>query len=279
MLVVHDVYPDVAVAVGAIRPDGLVERVAGALARWPYRTMTSIVALTSDMAALIERRCPEVADKLAVIPNWADLDVISPSDADGKAFLHELGLTDRFVVQYSGNIGRSHGIEAIADVAERLRDDPQIRFLVVGSGAKRDWLVATIDEKRLTNVTVLPRQPRDALNGLLNGCDVGILAMVPGMLGISSPSRLYNIFAAGKPVFAMVDAHSHVADVVESEGVGWVMEPGDVDELERRIREAAADAIGVREKGTKARAVAEQQFSRDHITDEYARLVRDVMER
>jgi glycosyltransferase involved in cell wall biosynthesis len=101
--------------------------------------------------------------------------------------------------------------------------------------------------------------------------------MVPGMLGISSPSRLYNVFASGKPVIAIVDARSHVADVVGSEGLGWVVEPDDMVQLEHVIREAAADPARVQEMGRHARAVAERQFSRDHITQEYARLVRRLI--
>ena len=277
VLIVHDVYPDVAVALGAIRDHGVIERTAGTASRWLYRAVTAIVALSSDMAERIARRCPDATNKIAVIHHWADIDVIRPSDSARKTFLGELGLDDHFVVQYAGNIGRSHGIAAIVEAAARLQDDRHVHFLVIGEGAKREWLVSSVKERGLDNVTVLPRQPRDGLNEALNACDAGILAMVPGMLGISSPSRLYNVFASGKPVIAIVDARSHVADVVGSEGIGWVVEPGHMDQLEQTIRDAAAHPDSVRDMGRKARAVAEEQFSRDHITQEYVRLVKRLL--
>ena len=277
VLIVHDVYPDVAVALEAIPEGGVIERTTGAASRWLYQAVTAIVALSSDMAERIARRCPGAKEKIAVIHHWADIDTIRPSDDARKTFLGELGLDDRFVVQYSGNIGRTHGIEAIVEAAARLQDDHHVHFLVIGEGAKRDWLVSTVDERALDNVTVLPRQPRDGLNEALNACDTGILAMVPGMLGISSPSRLYNIFASGKPVIAIVDGRSHVADVVSSEGIGWVVEPGDMEQLEHTIRDAAAQPDSVRAMGRKARAVAEVQFSRDHITQEYVDLVKRLV--
>jgi colanic acid biosynthesis glycosyl transferase WcaI len=277
VLIVHDVYPDVAVALEAIPDGGAIERIAGAASRWLYRAVTAIVALSSDMAERIGRRSPDATDKITVIHHWADIDDIRPSESARKAFLGALDLDDRFVVQYAGNIGRTHGIEAIVEAAARLKDDRHVHFLVIGEGAKREWLVSAVDERGLDNVTVLPRQPREGLNDALNACDTGILAMVPGMLGISSPSRLYNVFASGKPVIAIVDARSHVADVIGSAGIGWVVEPGDMEQLEQTIRDAAAHPDSVRDMGRKARAVAEEQFSRDHITQEYVGLVRRLL--
>ena len=62
----------------------------------------------------------------------------------------------------------------------------------------------------------------------MNACDVSILSLESGMLGLAVPSRTYNIMAAGKPVIALVSSRSETAKVVLEEGIGWVIEPGDV---------------------------------------------------
>jgi len=107
-LIVHDVYPDVAVALEAIPDGGVIERTAGAASRWLYER--------SPRSWPVERHGRENRPSLSGrrgqdrrYPPRADIDDIRPSDSARKTFLGELGLDDRFVVQYAGNIGRTHG--------------------------------------------------------------------------------------------------------------------------------------------------------------------------
>ena len=130
---------------------------------------------------------------IELIPNWADLEDIAPSDRQENALLSTLGIADRFVVQYSGNIGRTHGIDTLLSAADRLRDD-RVQFLFIGDGATS-----------------------------LNACDVAVVSLAPGMSGVSVPSRMYNILAAGKPIVAVADDESELARVVREEQVGWVV--------------------------------------------------------
>ena len=101
-------------------------------------------------------------------------------------------------------------------------------FLLTGSGAKKDWLIRTVSEKNLTNVTIADRRPRGDLPELLTAGDVALITFVPGMAGVSVPSRLYNILAAGMPIIALADRHSEVALVINEEDVGLVIPPENV---------------------------------------------------
>ncbi|MEO7659227.1 MAG: glycosyltransferase WbuB, partial [Pyrinomonadaceae bacterium] len=69
----------------------------------------------------------------------------------------------------------------------------------------------------------------------LNACDVGLVALVKGMLGTAMPSRTYNIMAAGKPILALAEKGSELEKVISEEGIGWCVEPGCPQELHDQI--------------------------------------------
>lgn len=274
VLLVHDVYPDATIAAGLLpRRHPLV-----GLARWAvgrlYRRSDHVVAIGRDMQALIEKIGP--GSQVAMIPNWADLDLVQPRDPSQNALLTELGLTDRFVIQYAGNIGRTHDLEILINAAHRLaRVDERVHFLVIGSGARKTWLEAELRRRSLPNVTLLSPLPRCHLDRVLNACHVGFLSFQPGMAGISVPSRLYNVLAVGKPVIAVCDADSELAMVLRQNDLGWVVPPRDVDSLVKAIKEAAEDRTALQATGVRAREVAES-YSLRSVIESYSALVRQL---
>jgi glycosyltransferase involved in cell wall biosynthesis len=145
--------------------------------------------------------------------------------------------------------------------AELLRDDPTIHFLFIGSGAKQAWMEEQVSEKRLTNVALVGQRPRSDQTNFLNACDVALISLVPGMTGVSVPSRLYNIMAAGKPVIAFAEADSEVCRVVLEEGIGWVVDPKAPKELAKVIEEARRKPERLAGMGKRAREVAESKYS------------------
>ena len=178
------------------------------------------------MRDLVLRRCDKDQCRVAVISNWADVENVRPEPRAQNRLLRQHGLLDKFVVQYAGNMGRVHDMEGLVRCAEGLRQHDKIHLLILGAGAKKAWLERAIADGRLTNVTVLPPFPRSASSECLNACDVAINALIPGMQGVSVPSRTYNILAAGKPIIAATDRDSELAMVIREEDVGWVVAPG-----------------------------------------------------
>jgi glycosyltransferase involved in cell wall biosynthesis len=272
-LIVHDIYPDALVAAGMMHDAAPLTRVARRMTRWLYRSVAYVVVLGRDMERLVREAIGARSTRVVVIPNWADLDDVAPSDRATNPVLAEHGLTDKFVLQYAGNMGRTHDVESVLRVAEALRDEPHFHFLVVGWGAKEDLVRRTIAERDLRNVTMLGRLPRSAQQDFLNACDAALITFVPGMAGVSVPSRMYNVMAVAKPIIAMADAHSELALVLREHGAGWVAAPRDWRALEAAVREAARDAAELRARGLRARRAATECFSFEQAAARYARLV------
>lgn len=275
VLLVHDVYPEVLVASGWLERGSLVARALGVLQRMLYRSMDRIVVIGRDMETLVSPKL-KAEDKVVRIPNWADVDDVHPTSRADNALLTKLGLAEKFVAQYSGNMGRTHGIETLVEAAERLRSDPSVHFLFIGSGARRRWLEETVTSRGLPNVTVLPYQPRDELSTSLNACDVAIVSFGPNMAGFSVPSRMYNILASGKPIIAVADRDSELAQVVDEESVGWVIPPGVPDRFVAAILEAKLDSKARADMGTRARQAAEQKYSYSRVIAAYYSALSDL---
>ncbi len=275
VLLVHDVYPDVLYAVGTLKPHSIIARVAEGIARQPYRAAARVVVLGRDMKALAERKLNGQGEKIVVIPNWADVDDVVPMARDSNVLLHTLGLASKWVVQFSGNMGRTHGVEVVIEAARQLRtSSPDVHFLMCGSGARFADLQREANRAN-SNMTVLSTKPRAELNLLLNACDVSVICFRPGMAGVSVPSRMYNVLAAGKPIIAVADDHSELAQVVKDEDVGWVVPPERADRLANTIANARTDAEGTAARGARARRAA-QHYTLPHAIAKYLTLVQSL---
>lgn len=275
VLLIQDVYPDTLVAAGLFDRGSFPVQVLERLTRILYRDVNCISVLGRDMEALVRKKMNGSSHgKIVVIRNWADVDQVVPDCRARNGLLEQLGIARKFVLQYAGNMGRVHGIEILFGAAERVSAmDEDIHFLFIGSGAKKEWLEESVRKRDLHNVTVFPNRPRSDQQVFLNACDVAITAFVPGMAGVGVPSRMYNIFAAGKPIIAAVDEESELALVVREEGLGWIVPPGDPERFAEAVMEARSRPDLVADMGKRARAVAESKYPMHVVIDAYRELV------
>jgi colanic acid biosynthesis glycosyl transferase WcaI len=273
VLIIHDVYPDVLIATGALSSGSSLAGMIAWIMRVLYRRMASIVVLGRDMETLVRSKLPNGVDWIVTIPNWADLDLVNPLPRSENALLGQFGLANKFVIQYSGNIGRTHGIEYLTQCAEQMRNGSALHFLFIGFGGKKAWLKKAVEDRGLKNVSILDYRLRSELPQSLNACDVAIVSLARGMTGVSVPSRMYNIMAAGKPIIAVADAASELAQVIRDENIGWVVEPGNVEALKAAIDEAMGNPGRLIQMGLRARKAAEAKYSLEHAIASYMNLV------
>ncbi len=261
VLKIEDLYPDALVAAGVLAAGSILTRVFDRLQKALYGFSTRIVVLGRDTEEKLRNRYPEIAGKLTRISHWADIAAVFPRPRKENELLRRLGLSDKFVVQYSGTMGRTHDIESIVECAAILQTEERIHFLLIGWGSKESWLRAACSQRRLRNVTILQPLARGELCTSLNGADVAVIALVPDMLGVSVPSRIYNILAAGKPLIVAAHEHSEIARVVREENVGWVVPPRSPELLAHAVMNASQSSEKLCTMSATARKVAEEKYS------------------
>ena len=273
LLLVHDVYPEVLVATGFFKADSVLIKAISGLTKILYRSVKKVIVLGRDMQSLVQKKIQKTDYSPVIIPNWGDIDLVTPQERNTNKQLDDLRLKDKFVIQYSGNMGRTHGVKEIVETAALLQEQKDFHFLFIGSGANRQWLDSRIRQGQLKNITLLPFCPREFLSTSLNACDVAIISFLPGMKGISVPSRLYNILAAGKPLIAVADEDSELAMVVREEHIGWVVAPGNAGEILKAIQKAHSNPEELKEMSKRARIAAETKYSFTQVIQSYRKLI------
>ena len=273
VLLVHDVYPEVLVATGMIAPDAFVEKFGQHISAFLLRGVERIIAIGRDMRDVLLRRDKSLRDKIDIIPNWGDTDIVVPHNPASARLLVSLGLQDKFVVQYLGNMGRTHPLDLLLDAAAILSAHDDIHLIFCGEGARRRNVERRLARERPSNVTLLPPCSAEDLPAHLGACDLSVIALIPGMSGISVPSRMYNVMAAGKPILAVSEEDSELCHVVREEAIGWTL-PADAspEDVALAIRNAAADRPRLEQMGQRARRAAEERYSRAHVVESFRTL-------
>ncbi len=218
----QDIYPEVAVALTGNRWLG----VFAPLRDLAWRRAEACVTLGSDMKRVLSRAGVEPR-RLTVIPNWAPagLDVQPAGTAD--ALRKKWELVGKFVVLYSGNLGRVHDLAPLLDVAERLRAQPHIVFVFVGRGAQLATLQARTDERKLKNIRFQSPQPRDQLATALSLGDLHLLTLLPGCESFVFPSKLYGIAAVGRPILFVGPPDCEIATLIKARRIGRTFSRGE----------------------------------------------------
>ncbi|HET7491123.1 MAG TPA: glycosyltransferase family 4 protein [Bradyrhizobium sp.] len=235
-LIMHDLFPDVLVMAGLLKPTSLATRVIRAMNGVMFRRLDAIITIGRDMEELLLAYPGVTRDKIRFIPNWATLEpAVRPMAADNPYRRNGA----RFVVGLSGNLGFTHDPEIVFEAARLLQDDPNIHFLLSGWGIGFQRLKAMQADTGLANVSLIERVPDGDLEVFLSAADVWIIPYRKNVAGVSVPSRFYNLLAVGRAVIIVSEADAEAALTVSEHGLGWVVSPGDAGELARTIRLAA----------------------------------------
>lgn len=215
-----DIWPASIVGVGAMRRNlalALMEK----LELFLYRRAARVVALTQAFKANLIRRGID-PDKIAVVRNGVDLARYAPRPRD-EALAAEWGLAGAFVLGYVGTHGMAHGLMNVLDAAERLRDRPDIRFLLVGDGAERAALLAEVERRELANVRMIGPQPKDMMPRIWSLCDVALVHLRDSLVFAEViPSKIFEAMGMGRPILLALPA-GEAKEIVEADRAGiWV---------------------------------------------------------
>lgn len=268
-LLIHDNYPEILVAAGKTHENSFLTKFMDFWNRWLYKYASKIIVVGRDMRELVLAKSAGLDVPVVTIPNWAELESVQPEPRGDNELLKQLGLSGKFVFLYAGNMGHPNDLESIIRCAEMLNEHPSIHFIFLGTGVKKAWLESEVQEKELTNVTILGPRPRTEQIIFLNACDVALVSLVDKMWGVSMPSRTYNILAAGKPILALTDINSELARVVKEDEIGWVVRPGDPEALLRAVFEIYDSREMLEKMGERARGAALSKYSVEIALQKY----------
>ncbi len=262
---VRDLYPDMALAGGILRP-GLVGRSWERMHRWALRRAARVIVLGDDMRErILSKGVP--AARVVVVRDGAPPPQRVASVDEPVARQIRSGFP--FVLLHAGNIGFYGAWETLINAARQLSSDG-VGMVFVGDGANREQLQSLA--AGCSAVRFLDFRPAAEIPNVMAAGDLHIVTVKRGLEGVVVPSKLYGILAAGRPVLAVAPENSDVARLVTSSGCGLAVEPDDVAGIVCAVRELRQQAGRLEEMGRRACELS-LRFLRD---SELRRFVKEV---
>lgn len=276
---VQDIFPDVAVELGAITNPRLIAA-ASRLERFIYDHADVVTVLSeelaSNVAAKLGRGDPASSSraKVRVIPNFVDTAAVGVGPKE-NAYRQEHGLVGKTVVMYAGNVGLSQSLDLVVGAARALATArPEVVFVINGEGSARAALQSQAAD--LSNVRFVDYQPKERLGEVLAAGDIHVVPLRRGLAHSSVPSKLYSILAAGRPLLASVDEGTEVARTIEAAGAGVAVAPDDPDAFLSGLVSLLDDPGSWPSRGAAGRAFVEGWASPAAVAQAYSNLFTEI---
>lgn len=216
--IVYDLYPDSLFSQGFVKRNSFLGRWWMTKNKQIFAKADCVFTLSEDMKKAVAQYVAE--DKIKIVYNWAHNEHIRPIDKKENVFLTDLKLQDKFIVLYSGNMGMTHDIDVLVDVADRLKESEKIHFLFIGEGAKKAVVEEKVARYGLKNCSVLPYQPLEVLPYSMGAADLAVVTTDAKQSGLSVPSKTYTYLATGAALLCLAEDNTELARLTRERRIG-----------------------------------------------------------
>jgi len=271
---VSDLWPESAVALGMLSPDGRATKLASKLEAFAYRRSWRVSGQTRGILDDITARFPRV--KTIPLLGGVDTTRFDPALSSAETRARVLG-PEPVIAIYAGLHGLAQGLDRVLEAAELLADVDGLAIVLVGDGPLKAELMAQAAARRLRNVRFVDAVDSESVPALLASADIAIVPLSEQLAGTilsgAVPSKLYEGMASGIPIVLVSEGEA--VDVLAAAGGGVAVEPGDVDGLANVLRRLAASSSEREALGAAGRRAAVERHDRRVICDGFI----DALER
>jgi len=280
VFVSYDVYPEIAEAMGYVAPRSVISLVMSFINKLVFRKSRKVIALSNEMKELLTRtRDPRESDQIEVIPNWYPDEFSKVSSSlISNPVLQNIRERNKLVVSYFGNMGICQDLDTIVKAIGELRNQKDIHFLFAGHGSKMEDLKAAIEKGVLDNVTVLGFLHGYDFWEALSISDCFIVSLEKNVTGLAVPSKTYTYMMAGKPVIAIMEESTDIAQDLLAHKAGFVVEHGNSGKLAMVLQGLRDSDLQRQSMGQNCRRLYMEQYTTEKCTQKYVELFREILE-
>lgn len=263
---VRDLWPELPKAMGVVTNPVLLWMMS--LLEWlSYRSADRLIGLSPGIVGGIAERGVDKL-RIAMVPNGCDIELFAEPE---EAWRPDGVRDDQLLAIFTGTHGPANGLDAIlsaaAELKKRGRDD--IRIALVGQGREKAALQSRAHREGLSNVLFLEPVQKTRLAGLMSGADLGlqVLRNVPAFYYGTSPNKFFDYISAGLPV--LNNYPGWLAELISEHDCGYAVPPDDQVAFADALIAASDDRERLRQKGNRARVLAENSFSRTTLSKDW----------
>ena len=270
---IQDVFPEGLVRIGKLSYKSTIVKFWNKLNRYTFKRSEIIIVLGRDMKSWLNSFATFSISKTEVIPIWQDGNLIQPMHFSKSIFAKENRMENKFVIQYSGNMGLWNDMIFFAEAILQVKD-PGILFTFIGDGIRKNEMYKVWNNIVPDNVQLFPFQPKSKLNDVLSACHIALVSLRDGAQGMAVPSKIMGILASGRPTLAVVSKESEISYILNEEKCGIQVEPGDKSGFLNAIELLKSNPALMDEMGQHARKAFEKKYSVDIIAEKYIDLIK-----
>ncbi|MDH5388271.1 MAG: glycosyltransferase family 4 protein [Gammaproteobacteria bacterium] len=268
---IQDLFPEVAQSLG-VKGLSLVYPLLISVRNYSLRSAYKNVVIGEIMSQRLQDYGIE-KNKIEVIHNWSIEDNIVPLDPSNNPLREEWHLQDKFVVGYSGNIGRAHEYATLLGIAKSLVNETDVVFVIIGGGALYDKFKQQVVNLGLTNVVFQPYQPKEILPYSLTFPDLHVISLRPDLEGLIVPSKFYGIAASGRPVLYIGNLKGEIPSILKERICGQTVTIGDVESAVKFIEKLKMDSETTIKMGGASRQIFDEKFNKQISFDSWVSLL------
>lgn len=243
-VVIYDIYPDALVNMNYLKASNPIVKLWERLNKRVFHSASRVITLSDGMKDILSAYI--ALDKIEVISNWSfnsDLPVVAKED---NLILTRQGVTDKFIISYSGNFGVTHPLEVMVELAAAL-DPKDFHVIVAGDGARKPIIQEAIKKLQPENFSLLPWQPADELPHVLSMGDFGVVVLDDTAANISIPSKTYDLLSAGTPILGICSPTSSFSKILSEFNCGLTVDRKNISEIACKINELRSSGSKMRE--------------------------------
>lgn len=238
-VLVYDIYPE-SLKIHKIKDSNWIFRLWAMCNKKLFKKAHRIFTIGDGMKNILGKYVNH--EKILVIYNWSGFTEIKPVAQDINPFIKAQSLSGKFIVEYSGNIGYTHNLETLLEVARKFREDPQIVFLIIGRGERFHHMKDFVHTNQLHNCKLLPFQPDSEIQNSLSAANVSIVILDERVASYSIPSKTYNLLAIGSAFLVIGSPEAELAKFVENYDIGRTFSQKDILGIVEFIKELKEDS-------------------------------------
>lgn len=227
-ILVYDVYPDVLIAYNYFGNHSFIARIWRKANRTIFANAQQVFTISSGIKKVISEHV--ASDKINIVPIWTDNNFLKPLPKAQNIFIKQYQLENKFLVIYSGNLGYSHSVEALVEVAATIKDR-EVYFIIIGKGDKKQLLMDKIGQLKLTNCLMLPLQTVEMLPFSLSAADLAVVSLGKEASGLSIPSKTFSLMSVGAPLLCIAGIDSELAVLINDHQIGKCFGSTEIEQM------------------------------------------------
>lgn len=273
---VRDLWPESAIDTGVLT-NKLIIRLAYFVEGFIYRRAKLINVLTPAFYNTLRDKKHIPESKLIQISNASDFSLSEEllQTLDVPTFRRQHDLEGHFVITYVGAHGVANYLEQLLDAGEALKDT-KVLFLLIGQGMEKDKLVKMAVERNVTNVRFLDSVPKAEVFRYILASEMGasVLKRVDTFKTVYS-NKTFDYMSCKRPILMAIDGVSR--ELVEAAHAGVYVEPENIGEYNRIIRQYLNDPERLKREGESGYRFAKDNFDREVLAKKYVEYINKII--